>query len=436
MKTKIIQKKRITAPKYYIATFGCQMNHKDSQQMAGVLEALGFVQTPEIDKSNVAIINTCSVRQASEDKVYGFGVKYKEQGWVNPNSLSFPRRRESPKKSKRSPIKSGMTVKNYKDSNKFGKSKPLTFVTGCMVGSAKGERTRYTVDTLHKKMPWADYFLSPNEENQLPQILLKENLIDDWGIKTLEGHNFEEDAKRDNSKTAYINISYGCDNFCTFCVVPYARGREVSRPKDEIIREIKHAVLRGYSDILLLGQNVNSWMLTPTQKLKTRKKIGEHPFADLLTEIHNIEGVEKIRFITSNPWDFTPHLVKTLALPKIERFLHLPIQSGSNEILKAMNRRHTVEGYLQLVEEIKKEVSEMEFGTDIIVGFPGETEEDFQKTVKLFKKIKYKVAFISIYSPRQGTPAAKHMENNVPLDVKKERHKRLTEIFNKYKESR
>ena len=403
MKTKIIQKKRITAPKYYIATFGCQMNHKDSQQMAGVLEALGFVQTPEIDKSNVAIINTCSVRQASEDKVYGFGIKYKEQGW----NISH------------------------------NKAKPLTFVTGCMVGSAKGERTRYTIDILHKKMPWADYFLSPNEENQLPKILLKENLIDDWGIKVLERHDFEKDAARDlSSKTAYINISYGCDNFCTFCVVPYARGREVSRPKDEIIREIKHAVLRGYSDILLLGQNVNSWMLTPTQKLKTRKKIGEHPFADLLTEIHNIEGVDKIRFITSNPWDFTPHLVKTLALPKIERFLHLPIQSGSNEILKAMNRRHTVEGYLQLVEEIKKEVPEMEFGTDIIVGFPGETEKDFEKTVNLFKKVKYKVAFISIYSPRQGTPAAKHMENNIPLEVKKKRHKQLTEIFNKYKKSR
>ena len=176
MKTKIIQKKRITAPKYYIATFGCQMNHKDSQQMAGVLEALGFVQTPEIDKSNVAIINTCSVRQASEDKVYGFGIKYKEQGW----NISH------------------------------NKAKPLTFVTGCMVGSAKGERTRYTIDILHKKMPWADYFLSPNEENQLPKILLKENLIDDWGIKVLERHDFEKDAARDlSSKTAYINISYG-----------------------------------------------------------------------------------------------------------------------------------------------------------------------------------------------------------------------------------
>lgn len=401
-------------PKYYMATFGCQMNHKDSQQMAGVLETLGFVQTKTVDDSNVVIINTCSVRQASEDKVYGYGIKYKENGWLEKN------------------LENGETIVNKYAKNK---KKPVTFVTGCMVGSAKGERSRYKLEELKNKMPWVDHFLAPNEENTLPEILYKEKLVDEWGLKVLEKHDYETEAKRDEkSKIAYINISYGCDNFCTFCVVPYARGKEESRPKEEILREIRHAVLRGYTDIMLLGQNVNSWNLSATKKLQTRKKIGEHPFAQLLEEVHKIDGVTKIMFITSNPWDFTPHLVETLKLPKIERFLHLPIQSGSNKILKAMNRRHTVEDYLELVGEIKHIVPEMQFGTDIIVGFPGETEEDFEKTVELFKKVKFKVAFISIYSARKGTPAANHMIDDIPLKIKKERHKRLTEVYNEYKD--
>jgi len=169
-----------------------------------------------------------------------------------------------------------------------------------------------------------------------------------------------------------------------------------------------------------------------SQGLKTRKKIGKHPFAALLKEVHKIEGVNKISFITSNPWDFTTDLVKALSLPKIERFLHLPIQSGSNKILKAMNRRHTVEEYTELVQEIRAEVPNMRFGTDIIVGFPGETEQDFEKTVRLFKEIKYKVAYVSIYSARKGTPA-ENMGDTVPLKVKKERHKILTEVFNQFK---
>ncbi len=382
-------------PKYYIATFGCQMNHKDSQQMAGVLEALGFVRSKSLKNSDVVIINTCSVRQSSEDKVYGYGLIYK---------------------------------------NIESKNKPLTFITGCMIGSAKGDRSRYNLEYLRKKLPWADYFLAPNEEYLLPKILYKEHLIDDWGLKSLKNHNFEINAKRslvskNESKTAFINISYGCDNFCTFCVVPYARGKEVSRPKDDILREVKHAVLRGYSNILLLGQNVNSWMLSPMQKLKTRKKIGNHPFADLLQEVHSIEGVKKIRFITSNPWDFTPHLVNTLKLPKIERFLHLPVQSGSNDILKAMNRRHTIEEYLELIEEIRQVVPDMQFGTDIIVGFPTESDEDFEKTLDLFRKVRFRVAYISIYSPRKGTPAFNHLKDDVPLKVKKDRHNKLMSLY-------
>lgn len=409
-KSKVITKTKIVeAPKYYMQTFGCQMNHKDSQNMAGVLETLGFTATNNLKEANVVIINTCSVRQASEDKVYGYGIKYKEHNLVNSEKLK-------------------VKGKYVSSSNK-----PLTFVTGCMVGSAKGERSRYNLKYLQNKMPWVDYFLAPNEESTLPQILVKEKLVDEWSVKALGNINLEDYAKRDKGKTAFINISYGCDNFCTFCVVPYARGSEVSRDKKEILLEIKHAVLRGYDHIMLLGQNVNSWNLSPSQKLKTRKKIGKHPFAKLLQEVNDIDGVNKISFITSNPWDFTPELVQTLALSKIERFLHLPVQSGSNKVLKDMNRRHTVEEYLELINDIKKQVPEMTFGTDIIVGFPGETKKDFEQTVELFKKVKFKVAYISIYSARKGTPADKYLKDNVSRAEKKRRHKILTEIFEKYK---
>ena len=396
MKTivKTGSKLKTKQPKYFIHTFGCQMNVKDSQNMAGVLEALGFTESKTLKNANVVIINTCSVRQAAEDKTYGFGLKYKDLD---------------------------------------SKNKPLTFITGCMVGSAKGDRTRFGLKYLKDKMPWADYFLAPNEESLLPEILLKEKLVDDWAIKSLGNVDLEFMAKRGENKTAFINISYGCDNFCTFCVVPYARGRELSRPKEQILMEVKHAVIRGYTHIMLLGQNVNSWMLTPSQKLLTRKKIGTHPFANLLQDVHTIEGVEKISFITSNPWDFTPDLVETLKLPKIERFLHLPIQSGNNKVLKTMNRRHTVEDYLELINEIKAAVPEMIFGTDIIVGFPGETEEEFMDTVKLFEKVKFKVTYISIYSARKGTPAAEHMKDDIPLEEKKRRHSVLYEVFEKYK---
>lgn len=413
MKALVKTKNTVKAkqPKYFIHTFGCQMNHKDSQNMAGILEALGFIETKKVNNAHVVIINTCSVRQASEDKTYGFGLKFKEYE------------------------KKAISTKNNSPQviQKWSKNKPLTFITGCMVGSAKGARTRYGIKYLKNKMPWADYFLAPNEESTLPQILNKEELIDDWALKSLGKVDLEFMAKRGKTKTAFINISYGCDNFCTFCVVPYARGGEVSRPKNQIITEVEHAVLRGYSHIMLLGQNVNSWMLSPTQKLKTRKKIGKHPFAKLLQEIHKIKGVKKISFITSNPWDFTPDLVKTLKLPKIERFLHLPIQSGNNNVLKNMNRRHTVKDYLELINEIKTEVPEMIFGTDVIVGFPGETKEQFMDTVKLFKKVKFKVAYISIYSARKGTPADKYLNDDVPLVEKKRRHKVLYKVFEENK---
>lgn len=391
--------------KYYIETFGCQANIKDGQIMSGTLDAMDFSQTNNFKEADVIIINTCSVRQKSEDKVYGWGLK-----------LGNPIAHE---------------VQIYEK-----KGHQVVFVTGCMVGSAKGERKRYDMKILEEKMPWANYMLAPDEEYKIPEILVKEGLVSDWAKSALSDRKNGEDKVvlskdvSNNDLTAYVHISTGCDNFCTFCVVPYARGKEVSRTEEEILHEINHLVSRGYKKVLLIGQNVNSWGLDTKTKFKLRAG-SEHktPFANLLRKIHEINDIEKISFISSNPFDFTQDLIDTLSLPKIDRYLHMAVQSGNNEILKAMNRRHTIEEFKDLVTKIKKAVPDITFGTDIIVGFPGETEDQFMDTVNLFKWMKFNVAFISIYSPRIGTNAEKLLKDNVPLKEKKRRHKYLTEIW-------
>jgi len=388
--------------KYFIQTFGCQANIKDSQNMMGVLDGLGFLPTEQYKDADVIILNTCSVRQKSEDKVYGWGIK-----------LGNPIGHEVPQYKKR--------------------GKQIIFITGCMVGSAKGERTRYNEKYLKDKMPWANYFLAPNEEHKIPEILVKEKLIGEWALEKLgAGAALFKRAAPENpsSETAYINISTGCDNFCTFCVVPYARGKEISKSMDEVLREVNHLTSHGYKNIMLVGQNVNSWGLDSKKKFELRAG-SKHkiPFANLLREIHKNENVEKISFISSNPFDFTQDLIDTLSLPKIDRYLHMAIQSGNNQILEKMNRRHTVEEFKSLVEKIKLKVPDITFGTDIIVGFSGETEGQFMDTVNLVKDIKFNVAFISIYSPRVGTNAQKFMKDDVCLKEKKRRHSYLTKVW-------
>ncbi|MDQ5981454.1 MAG: tRNA-2-methylthio-N6-dimethylallyladenosine synthase [Patescibacteria group bacterium] len=396
-------------PKYYfIQTFGCQANVRDSQVMAGTLDALGFIQTQDHRTADVLIINTCSVRQKSEDKVYGWGIKL----GVGLSSRNWYKKRDE----------------------------QVVFVTGCMVGSAKGDRTRVSLEKLKEKLSWADYLLAPNEEIQIPSILVKEGLIDEWATKAI-GKEVVNNTAGSSSLTAdphmhnetnwaYINISTGCDNFCTFCVVPYARGEEKSRTKEEILHEVKHLASRGFKNIMLVGQNVNSWGLDRETKFKLRAG-SEHkiPFADLLRSIHEVDEVEKINFISSNPFDFTKDLIETLDLPKITRYLHFAVQSGNNDVLQRMNRRHTIEDFKSLVWEIKKRVPDMEFGTDIIVGFPGETEEQFMDTVKLFEELPFKNAYISIYSSREGTSAQKFMKDDVSIKEKKRRHAYLMDVW-------
>ncbi len=382
--------------KYHITTFGCQANVADSGTMAGILEALGYEKVEKMEESDLFIINTCSVRQKSEDKAYGLGKE----------------------------------IKKLKDSNE---KVPFIIMAGCMVGSVTGDRQRYQFEELKKKTPWVNDYINPNQIDRLPLILASNNLASDWAVSQLNLSNTY--GVSEDQKHAFINISTGCDNFCTFCVVPYARGREISRSKSEILNEIRHFVLRGFTNFTLCGQNVNSWGLDMTEKFAIRSgsETQKLPFAQLLREIHDIPEVEKIDFVSSNPFDFTSDLIDVFSLPKISPYLHMAVQSGSNEILKKMNRRHTVEEFIELVERLRKNKPDLKLGTDIIVGFPGEKQEDFMKTVELFEKIKFDNAYISIYSPRKGTPAEKHFPDDVSLIEKKSRHSYLTKVWKKTK---
>jgi len=416
--------------KCYIKTFGCQANLADSGTMGGILEVLGYERyvptgrddkiasaTPRNDNKqfhnddkvleevlrnvDLLIINTCSVRQKSEDKVYGMGKMVKK---VLTGSASGGMTREV-----------GMTGK-----------KPTIILSGCMVGSAVGERKRIDLGELRKKMPWVDVYISPADINNLPNILSISKKVD---LKTIIP--VVEDGYTEADKDfAYVNISTGCDNFCSYCVVPYARGKEISRDSKDIVRDVKNLISRGYKRIMLCGQNVNSWGLRMEEKFKIRSSDSKKtPFASLLREIQAIDGLEELAFISSNPFDFTQELIDVLRLPKMSKYLHIAVQSGNNEVLKRMNRRHTVEEFISLVRDIENAVPDVELGTDIIVGFPGETREQFMDTVELFKTIEFKVAFISIYSPRKGTTAEKFYQDDVSHEEKKWRHAYLTEVW-------
>ena len=395
---------------YYIKTFGCYANEADSDLIAGVLEDLGFKElkrkpgneTSEIKyalkNSDVLIINSCSVRQKSEDKVYGLG-------------------------------------KIIKDTEN---AKAKVILTGCMVGSVSGDRRRFSEKELREKTKNYDAYFAPGDVDNFIEILKKFDLI---------GKNIEVDRKKIKRRQldkhhAYVNISYGCDNFCSYCVVPYSRGCEISRPEKEIIEEIKCLVNKGITDFTLCGQNVNSWGLSNEEKFRLRsggkngnKNLNSEglPFARLIKKVHAVKGVEKIDFISSNPFDFTQDLVKIFKLPKVSNYVHIAVQSGNNDILKAMNRRHTVEEFEQLVQDIREVRPNIEIGTDIIVGFPGETREKFMDTVNLVKKMKFSVIFISMYSPRKGTFAQKNFKDDIPLKEKKWRHMFLSKVWKQNK---
>ena len=359
---------------YCVTTFGCQMNARDSEKLTGILEEIGYVAA-DSEKADFVIYNTCTVRENANLRVYGrLGVLhgYKKK---NPH----------------------MTIA----------------LCGCMMQEPE------VVEKLKKSYRYVDIVFGTHNIFKFAELIVrsfeeKGMVIDIWKDTT----EIVEDLPNERKYTfkSGVNIMFGCNNFCSYCIVPYVRGRERSRNPEDIIAEIKRFVADGVVEVMLLGQNVNSY-----------GKNLENPmtFAQLLQEIEKIEGLERIRFMTSHPKDLSDELIEVMAnSKKICKHLHLPLQSGSSEILKVMNRRYDKEKYLGLVEKIKKAIPDIGLTTDIIVGFPGETEEDFQETLDVVRKARYDSAFTFIYSKRTGTPAAA-MENQVPEDVVKDRFDRL-----------
>ncbi|SCN26081.1 (Dimethylallyl)adenosine tRNA methylthiotransferase MiaB [Clostridium sp. N3C] len=367
-------------PTYYIETWGCQMNEEDSEKLSGMLKNIGYSKTDSKDKADIIIFNTCAVRENAELKVYG-----------NLGALK-----------------------------KLKEKKPdlIIAICGCMM-QQKG-----MAENIIKKYPFVDIIFGTHNSYKFPEYL---NRVKQEGKSVIEVLDKEEGivegipVDRKSDIKAFVTITYGCNNFCTYCIVPYVRGRERSRQPEEIIKEIKSLVAQGYKEVTLLGQNVNSY---------GKGLEGDVNFAKLLRMVNEIEGLERIRFMSSHPKDLTMEVIQAIKdCDKVCNQIHLPVQSGSTRILKKMNRSYNREQYLELVRNIKKEIPNVAITTDIIVGFPGETEEDFQDTLDLVKEVEYDSAFTFIYSRRKYTPADR-MEDQIDDAVKHERFNRLVQVVN------
>ena len=366
--------------RYYIETWGCQMNEEDSEKLSGMLKNMGYKSTLAREEASVIIFNTCCVRENAELKVYG-----------NLGAL-----------------------KKLKEKN----SDLVIAVCGCMM-QQKG-----VPEEIMKKYPHVDIIFGTHNAYKFPEYLNR--------VKQGETHLREIETEhsdiveglpidRKSDLKAFVTIMYGCNNFCTYCVVPYVRGRERSRKPEDIENEIKELIKEGYKEITLLGQNVNSYGKGLEPSIT---------FADLLRRVNEIEGLERIRFMTSHPKDISDDVIYAIRdCDKLCEQIHLPVQSGSNSILKKMNRHYTREYYLEVIEKIKREIPNVSITTDIIVGFPGETEEDFEDTLSLVKEVQYDSAFTFIYSRRKYTPADE-MEDQIEDEVKHKRFNRLVEAVN------
>ena len=372
-KVKVLNKDKDL--KYYILTMGCSLNENDSEKISGMLEKMGYTRTEEPSKADFIVFNTCCIRENAEDRLFG---KLGE-------------------------------MKKVKQSNNS-----IIAIGGCMM------QEKHIVDKLKQSYPYVDIVFGTHTLHKLPQdvyeTLTKNEKIED--ILDIDGEIYEGvPIKRADNKKAYVTIMYGCNNFCTYCIVPYVRGRERSRNKEAILNEIKELALEGYEEVMLLGQNVNSY------------NGGEnYNFANLLIDVNKIDGIKKIRFISPHPKDFTGDVIDAIAnCEKVSKMLHLPLQSGSTNVLKAMNRKYTKEQYLELVDKIKTKIPNVTLTTDIIVGFPGETEEDFEDTLDVVNKVGFEQVFMFIYSRRKGTVADK-MENQIPEDIKHKRFSRLQKL--------
>lgn len=365
---------------YYTETYGCQMNEHDSEKISWILENMDYMKTDSAEKADFIIYNTCAIRENAELKVYGKIGALKKLKGLNPDLMIA--------------------------------------ICGCMM---QREDVRKIITTKHKHV---DIIFGTHNIHKLPQLINSHLKSGETIVDILEDtREIVEhiDVNRTYSYKAYINIMYGCNNFCTYCVVPYTRGRELSRTPENILREIEGLAKDGCKEVTLLGQNVNSYGKTLDY---------DYNFSNLLEDINKIDGIERIRFMTSHPKDLSKDLIKSYAtLDKLAEHLHLPIQSGSNKVLKEMNRNYTRESYIEIIKELRKAVPNIGLSTDLIVGFPGETEEDFNATLDLVKEIRFDSAYTFLYSVREGTKAAK-MENQIDYKIKHERFQRLSDTLN------
>ncbi len=375
---KLAQRQEGKNLKYCISTFGCQMNSRDSEKMEGMLEEMGYTKTEKEKEADFILYNTCCVRENAELKIYGRLGALKAVKRQNPNLIIA--------------------------------------LCGCMM------QQDLVIDTLKKKYNFVDIIFGTYNIYKLPELLQTrletgKNVIDIWDSYKDIVEDLPNARKYDHK--ACVNIMYGCNNFCTYCIVPYVRGRERSREANDIISEIKGLVADGVKEIMLLGQNVNSY----GKNLETPMS-----FAQLLRRVNEVEGLKRIRFMTSHPKDLSDELISAMAsCDKVCKSIHLPVQSGSSRILTKMNRHYSKEDYLEVVRKLRLAMPEIEMTTDIIVGFPGETEEDFLDTLDMVEKVGYASAFTFIYSKRTGTPAAT-MEEQVPEEVIKDRFSRLLAV--------
>jgi tRNA-2-methylthio-N6-dimethylallyladenosine synthase len=364
--------------RYLIRTYGCQMNEHDTEVMKGLLEDMGYESTEDKQEADIILLNTCAVRENAEDKVFG------ELGHLKH-------------------------LKTEKPSLILG-------VCGCM------SQEESVVNRIMQKHSFVDLIFGTHNIHRLPHLVKeayfsKEMVVEVW---SKEGDIIENLPKKREGIKAWVNIMYGCDKFCTYCIVPYTRGKERSRRPEDVLAEVRDIARQGFKEITLLGQNVNAYG-------KDFDDI-DYTFADLMDDIRKID-IPRVRFTTSHPRDFDDDLIEVLAKRgNLVEHIHLPVQSGNSEILKKMSRKYSREHYLELARKIKAAIPDVMLSTDIIVGFPGETEEQFLDTLSLVQEVGYDAAFTFIYSPRDGTPAAA-MEDNVPEAVKRDRLKRLNDVL-------
>lgn len=368
--------------KYYVRTYGCQMNEHDSENIRAILEEMGYTESSDYTKADLVILNTCAIRENAHNKVFGFLGRLKHQKRDNPNLL-------------------------------IG-------LCGCMA------QEEVVVREIMEKYKWLNFVFGTHNIHELPNVLKMsvEKQKQEIEVWSKEGDIIEDiPVKRDSTIKAWVNIMYGCDKFCTYCIVPYTRGRQRSRLPKDIIDEVNTLVKNNYMEVTLLGQNVNAY----------GKDFDDFNYnmSNLLEDVAKT-NIPRIRFVTSHPWDFTDDMIDVIAsYPNIMPYIHLPIQSGSNKILKNMGRRYTKETYLELFNKIKTKIPNASITTDIIVGFPNETEEDFNEILDIVNTCKFDLAYTFIYSKREGTPASR-IEDHISLEEKEERLQRLNEIVNNY----